>query len=143
MAFYLLKGLYLDVTNNLYFEFPPSFLASLSLVPKDLVSWLRHCSHLSIHSAGSRTAWVPTTHRSAHPSWASLLSFQNHPLTCFADISPSCLRTFKQNIFFPLQLANTSSTSSCSVTQLCPIDCKTPGFTVLHYFPQFAQTHVH
>ena len=144
MAFYLLKGLYLDVTNSLYFEFPPSFLVFLSLVPKDLVSWLRHCSHLSTHSARSRTAWVPNTHKSAHPSWASLLSFQNYPLTCFANISPSCLRTFKQNIFFPLQLANTSSTfRCCSVTQLCPIDCSMPGFTVLHHLPEFAQTHVH
>ena len=36
----------------------------------------------------------------------------------------------------------------CSVTQLCPIlcdpmVCSTPGFPVLHYVPEFAQTHVH
>ena len=40
----------------------------------------------------------------------------------------------------------------CSVAQLCPIlcdpmDCSTaglqPGFPVLHYLPEFAQTHVH
>ena len=36
----------------------------------------------------------------------------------------------------------------CSVAQLCltlcdPMDCSMPGFTVLHYFPEFAQTHVH
>ena len=36
----------------------------------------------------------------------------------------------------------------CSVTQLCltlcdPLDCSTPGFSVLHYLPEFAQTHVH
>ena len=24
-----------------------------------------------------------------------------------------------------------------------PMDCSTPGFTVLHYLPEFAQTHVH
>ena len=24
-----------------------------------------------------------------------------------------------------------------------PMDCSTPGFPVLHYFPEFAQTHVH
>ena len=34
-----------------------------------------------------------------------------------------------------------------SVTKLCPIlcepiDCRTPGFLVLHYLPEFAQTHV-
>ena len=36
----------------------------------------------------------------------------------------------------------------CSVTQPCPIlcdpmDCSTQDFPVLHYLPQFAQTHVH
>ena len=36
----------------------------------------------------------------------------------------------------------------CSVTQLCltlhnPMDSSTPGFPVLHYLPEFAQTHVH
>ena len=36
----------------------------------------------------------------------------------------------------------------CSVTKLCvglwnPMDCSTPGFPVLHYLPEFAQTHVH
>ena len=36
----------------------------------------------------------------------------------------------------------------CSVTKSCPplcnaMDCSTPGFPVLHYLPEFAQTHVH
>ena len=36
----------------------------------------------------------------------------------------------------------------CSVTQSCsafcnPMNCSMPGFHVLHYFPKFAQTHVH
>ena len=36
----------------------------------------------------------------------------------------------------------------CSIDQSCPtlynpMDCSTPGFPVLHYFPEFAQTHVH
>ena len=36
----------------------------------------------------------------------------------------------------------------CSVTQSCstlfnPMDCSTPGFPVLHYILEFAQTHVH
>ena len=36
----------------------------------------------------------------------------------------------------------------CSVTQSCSTprdtkDCSTPGFPVLHYLPEFAQTHVH
>ena len=36
----------------------------------------------------------------------------------------------------------------CSDTQSCPtpcdsMKCSTPGFSVLHYLPEFAQTHVH
>ena len=36
----------------------------------------------------------------------------------------------------------------CSVAKLCltlrdPVDCSMPGFPVLHYHPEFAQTHVH
>jgi len=36
----------------------------------------------------------------------------------------------------------------CSVSKSCPapcdhMDCSTPGFPVLHHFPEFAQTHVH
>ena len=41
-----------------------------------------------------------------------------------------------------------SHTTCCSVTQSYPtlsdpIDCSMPGFNVLHYLPEFAQTHVH
>ena len=36
----------------------------------------------------------------------------------------------------------------CSIAQLCltlcdPVDCSTPGFPILHYLWEFAQTHVH
>ena len=36
----------------------------------------------------------------------------------------------------------------CSVTKLCvslcdPMDCSTPGSSVLQYFPELAQIHVH
>ena len=46
-------------------------------------------------------------------------------------------------------LSNAFSTCSCcSVTQSCltlcdSMDCSTPGFLVLHYLLEFAQTHVH
>ena len=38
--------------------------------------------------------------------------------------------------------------SCCSVAKSCPtlcspMDCSTPGLSVLHYLPEFAQTHVH
>ena len=41
-----------------------------------------------------------------------------------------------------------SCSSCCSVAKLCPIlcnpmDCSTPGSSVLHHLPEFAQIHVH
>ena len=49
-----------------------------------------------------------------------------------------CFLGFFSQILFPC---------CCSVTQLCPtlrepMDCSTPGFPVLHYLPELAQTHV-
>ena len=53
----------------------------------------------------------------------------------------------------PGELSHTQQTQNpiykCySVTQSCltlcdPTDCSTPGFSVLHHLPEFAQTHVH
>ena len=42
----------------------------------------------------------------------------------------------------------TGDEGCCSVAKLCPtvcdpMNCSTPGFSVLHYLPEFAQTHVH
>ena len=51
----------------------------------------------------------------------------------------------------PYRIASSPQTFSlccCSVAQSCltlcdPMDCSMPGFPVLHYLPEFAQTHVH
>ena len=48
------------------------------------------------------------------------------------------------NFFFPIVIFSWC----CSVTKSCPtlcypMDCSMPGFSVLHYLPEFAQTHVH
>ena len=42
----------------------------------------------------------------------------------------------------------TAHASCCSVAKSCPalcdlVDCSMPGSSVLHYLPEFAQTHVH
>ena len=47
-----------------------------------------------------------------------------------------------------LWASSSSEDSCCSVAQSCPTlcdptDCSTPGFPVLHFLPEFAQTHVH
>ena len=47
----------------------------------------------------------------------------------------------------PVEWANgviVVTVQSLSHIRLCdPMDCNTPGFPVLHYLPEFAQTHVH
>ena len=47
----------------------------------------------------------------------------------------------------PVEWANgviVVAVQSLSHIRLCdPMDCNTPGFPVLHYLPEFAQTHVH
>ena len=45
-------------------------------------------------------------------------------------------------------ISNTLSCCCCSVAESCPtlcdsIGCSMPSFPVLHYLPEFAQTHVH
>ena len=45
-------------------------------------------------------------------------------------------------------LNNTINNCCCSVALSCstlcnPMDCSTPGFSVLHHLPELAQTHVH
>ena len=99
MVFHLLTGLYLDVTDSLYFEFPPSFLVSLSLVPKDLVSWLRHRSHLPTHCTGS----------------------QNHLGTNHSQICTSKLG-------FSPELPEPSTHSSCRHLSILPQDLQTEYF---------------
>ena len=47
-----------------------------------------------------------------------------------------------------LAVLKIQSSSCCSVTKLCPtlcdpMNCSMPGFFVLHYLLEFAQTHVH
>ena len=47
-----------------------------------------------------------------------------------------------------LKPAFTNQACCCSVAKSCPtlwdlMDCSTPGFPVLHYLPEFAQTQVH
>ena len=54
---------------------------------------------------------------------------------------PNCT-TIKGKITTNLYSACGSVPKSCSI--LCdPMNCSMPGFLVLHYLPEFAQTHVH
>ena len=64
-----------------------------------------------------------------------------------AKASPSMTNTASRNSILQSDLAFLRHELH-SVTQLCltlcdPKDCSTPGSSVLHYIPQFAQIHVH
>ena len=69
-------------------------------------------------------------------NWNSPYFFQTSPLILLSWLMVS-LFIFKCLYFL-----------CCSVANLCPIlwdpmNCSTPGFPVLHYLPEFAQTHVY
>ena len=75
----------------------------------------------------------------------SFFPFKNpHPSVCSGDSKECYLTGLEKNS------RTYYSESLCfhSVAQLCltlcgPMDCSTPGFSVLHYLLEFAQTHVH
>ena len=53
---------------------------------------------------------------------------------------------WKRLVFIPIP--KKGNAKECSVAQLCltlcdPMDYSTPGFSVFHYLPEFAQTYVH
>ena len=50
--------------------------------------------------------------------------------------------------YLPFATTRMNLETMCSVNKSCPtlydpMDCNVPGFPVLHYFPEFAQIHVH
>ena len=62
---------------------------------------------------------------------------------CGSNVSISCL-----HLFFVRAATDLIDDVCCPVPQLCltlcnPMDYSTPGFPVLHYLSEFAQTHVH
>ena len=70
------------------------------------------------------------------------------------SISPQDACQGETNFFFPGEIRGVAlpcvpeNIICCSVTKLCltlcsPMGCSTPGFPVLHYLPEFAQTHDH
>ena len=79
-------------------------------------------------------------HTLAHPKCPQAATRDSHLGSGFASPSQSILGTTS---------APTASGFNLIVVQLLshfwlcnPIDCSTPGFPVLHYLPEFAQTHV-
>ena len=74
-----------------------------------------------------------------HPQTFSNPLLQICPPIIFINCLPGARHTLSTSLTFLL---------CCSVTKLCltlgdPKDCSSPGFPVLHYLLEFAQTHVH
>ena len=108
-------------------------------------SWPRNWTEVSCIVGGFFTSWAT---REAHNvrSLRKVEKKKKKRLSCFVSwifllFRRECMQN--SNIFLARKLE-----SSCSVAKLCltlcdPMDCSTPGFPVLHYLPEFAQTHVH
>ena len=86
--------------------------------------------------------------------------FLLHPaIYCFLGLEPSVIFLLCQNVVLNLGVFISSTTKDvvgrikfccccCSVIQSCltlcdPMNCSTPGFSVLHHFLEFSQTHIH
>ena len=79
--------------------------------------------------------------------WLDLLAVQGtlKSLLQMYLFSGTCICVF---VFLPFFLSVYVSIYCCSVAQSCPtlcdsMGCSTPGFPVLHYLLEFAQTHIH
>ena len=87
---------------------------------------------------------IPSSRRSSWPQDQSRAScISGRFFTIWATMQALKITDWKKK-----KLIYTVLTSCYSVTQSCPTLCKpmhysTPGFPVLHYLPEFAQTYVH
>ena len=107
----------------------------------------REAWHAAVHGVEkSQTRMSDWTELNCHLVSPKVLSLS----TWSADVNICILWTkqlccYYQNMFICLMLY---LLICCLVTQLCPpicdpMDCSTPGFHVLHYLLELAQTHVH
>ena len=109
------------------------------------------CTHTD-SGPSLRIKWAPLW-KSLHfqPEESSLLVFHQSlkKFLCSPHKSQESLRPcFLLHKMFILESLLLQNLCHCSVTKSCltlcdPIDCSMPGFPVLHYLPEFAQTHVH
>ena len=84
----------------------------------------------------SRSNLTATTHKS-----------NNIPLLLELELGVASKIVYLDNFYIKNNFGNVDH-CCCSVIQLCltlcdPMECSTPGFPVLHYLLEFAQTHVH
>ena len=85
-----------------------------------------------------RGAWQATAHGVAK-SWTRLKQLNTH-----IKFNENLVIRAKLNTYGIL--LKTYFCLCCSVTKSCPTlcrNCSTPGLTISHYLPEFAQVHVH
>ena len=90
-----------------------------------------------------RCDWTELNCHLVSPKVLSLSTWSADVNICILWTKQLCC--YYQNMFICLMLY---LLICCLVTQLCPpicdpMDCSTPGFHVLHYLLELAQTHVH
>ena len=113
-----------------------------------------------IPSFSSGATSIPESQHSVYPS--PLMEFFPPSLNLSLNNRNSALSLFGLELYFPSQFQEEmiylnslvigtpipiSCCSSCSVAKSCltlcdPMDGSTPGFPILDYLPEFAQTHV-
>ena len=93
----------------------------------------------------NKTAWASFNHN----NFFQILGREIHFVS--QSSSQHNIHSFFYLFFYPLSpllCIRSHLVTCCSVAQLCPtlcnpMDCSTPAFLVLHYFPELAQTDVH
>ena len=107
------------------FLFPPSIFPSIRVFLNETVLHIRWPKYWSFSFSISRSNEYSGL-ISFRIDWLDLLAVQEHPpAPQFKSISSSALGL----LYGP--------------TLRDPMDCSTPGSSVLHYLPEFAQIHVH
>ena len=97
-------------------------------------------------------SWLYWVGQKVHSGFSYAISWEPEQIFLANPIKWRCLtspyRAVVNNKQFTGKLNPANSRCCCSVTKSCPMpcnpmDCSMPGFSVLHYLAEFAQTHVH
>ena len=68
---------------------------------------------------------------------------KKEPSSSMMNLAPLLQQDTKRQIKQSYKKKQFSSVAQLCLTLCDPTDCSTPGFSVLHYLQEFAQTHVH
>ena len=111
----------------------------------DTCTWMTESIHCSPETITTLLISY-TQNKPGNPVVKTRLPMQETRVQSLTWEDPTCRRTAKPvcHNYWAWAL----EPGCCLVAQLCltlcdPTDCSTPGFSVLHHFPELAQTHVH